>query len=532
MKLYGILLFCLGLLVCGCQSSKPPAQKIASARITILNEPSTLDPHQARDIHSLTIVRLLFDGLTRVGKTEKAELALAKSVSYSQDMKTYTFFLRDAKWSNDDSVTAQDFAYAWKKLLDPQYPSDIASYLYILKNAKAIKEGKLKPEALGVRVVDDKTLEVELEHSAPYFLELVAFPAFFPVNARFEAVNPNWAQSAASYVCNGPFRLREWKHSDRIVVEKNSTYWDAHAVELKELEIVVVNDEDTALKMFEKKELDWTGSPLSTLPVESINALRKQNILKTKEMLATYFIRVNTEHSLLKDARIRRALAMAIDRKEIVEHVTQGNQIPATGLVPLSFGLQEEPYFTDGAIPEARSLFLESMNALQVDKKAFEELTLFYSATQRNHLIAQAVQQQWNKVFGIRVKLESCENKVYFDRIKKQNYELAIGSWVADFNDPINFLDVFRYKTEGLNNTHWENSQYAELLRRSEIEANPIERLNLLKESEKLLIAEMPILPIFYFTMLYGQQSRLEDVILSSMGVLDFKWAKVAESTK
>lgn len=225
---------------------------------------------------------------------------------------------------------------------------------------------------------------------------------------------------------------------------------------------------------------------------------------------------------------LRRAFALAINRKDIVDHVTQGNQIPASGLVPLSLGLQKEPYFTDASLEEARKLFSNALSSLHLTKEAFPEIKLLYASSERNHLIAQALEQQWFQAFGVRIKLEATERKVYFDRLSRQDYQLASSSWIADFNDPINFLDVFRYKKGSSNNTHWENVHYSELLQRSATIVDIDERLGLLRESEKLLIEEMPILPIFYFTMLYAQQPHLQDVILSPMGTLDFKWAKVS----
>ncbi len=512
----------------GCGSPQKSEQKKIAARINISDDPNTLDPRKARDLASQTLSRMFFEGLTRVGKNDKAELALAKSVSFSSDLKTYTFHLKDAEWSNGDLVTAFDFVYAWKTLLDPTFPSDTAFQLYVIKNAKAAKEGKLGIEHVGMRAVDEKTLEVELEYPVPYFLELVAIPAFFPVNLHRDHINPHWAENPSSFVCNGPFQLGEWKHNDRILAVKNPTYWDAPAVQLSALEFVMVTG-DTELKMFEKGQLDWAGSPLTTLPVEAILSLKKNQTLKTKEMLGTYFIRVNTESHPLNDPLIRKAFAMAIYRKDIVEHVTQGNQISASGLVPLSLGLQNDPYFPDGALDEARRLFSEGLSRLHLDKKSFPDVKLLYAANERNHLIAQALEQQWYKAFGIRIQLESCERKVYFDRLSKQDYQLASSSWIADFSDPINFLDVFRYKKGSSNNTNWENAHYAELLHRSSIEVHPNKRMELLKESEKVLIEEMPILPIFYYTMLYLQQPHLKDVVLSSMGVVDFKWAAVDE---
>lgn len=531
MNRFIILVSCLILLVLGlgCQSFSKKNKKnliFPDLRINIQEEPQTLDPRKARSLSSQTLVRMLFEGLTRMNKEEKAELALASNVIVSSDLKTYTFCLKDSVWSNGDSLTAFDFSYAWKKMLSPDFPSDVSFHLYVIKNAKAAKEGKISLDEIGVKVLDEKTLEVELENSTPYFLDLVSFPAFFPVNQKIEEKNPFWAQNSSTYVGNGPFQLIEWKHQDHLTLVKNSQYWDAQKVNISSLQLQMLQEE-AELKCFEKNELDWAGSPLSTLPVDAINALRKENKLNTKELLGTYFFRVNTEASPFNHPSMRRAFAIAMNRRDIVDHVTQGNQIPATGLVPLSLGLQKTQYFQDADLIESRRLFDEAIADLKLTKDSLPRISLLYRTAERNHLIAQAVQQQWFEAFGVRVKLESVEGKVYFDRVSKQDFQLSAGSWIADFSDPINFLEVFKYRKGGSNNTFWENPRYISLLDQSAQVADANERKELLAQSEQILIEEMPIIPVFYYTMLYVNQPHLKDVVLSSIGQIDFKWAQI-----
>ena len=511
----------LSLLAFGCQSpsSKIVKQSERTVKINIVDEPQTLDPRRARDLKCQTISRMLFEGLVRMDQNEKTELALAESVDISSDLKVYTFHLKDSVWSNGDLVTASDFVYAWKKMLSADFPSDTAFHLYPIKNAKAIKEGKIDADAFGAVAVDAKTLTIELDQPTPYFLDLLAIPAFFPVNKKVDENTPSWSQNAATYVCNGPFQLSDWKHQDHLLMTKNSNYWDAPSVKLTSIELQMVQEE-TELKMFEKGELDWAGSPLGTLPVDALKSLRSGSALKSKEMLGTYFIRVNTQKGALKHASVRKALALAINRQAIVEHVTQGNQIPATGLVPTCLNLQKEPYFLDGDLQAAKKLFSGNL----------ADITLLYPSSERSHLIAQAVQQQWFAAFGIRIKLEAVEGKVYLDRMSKQNYDLAIGSWTADFSDPINFLEVFKYKNGGSNNTFWENSRFIDLLDQSAQIADTSLRREVLAKSEKILMEEMPIIPVFYYSMLYVNQPELKDVVLSSMGQIDFRWASFEES--
>lgn len=527
----GIILTFIGF---GCQSASSKNNAKSSSHtvtINIVDEPQVLDPRKARDLKCQTIVRMLFEGLTRVNPLEKPELALADSVEISSDLKKYTFHLKKSIWSNGDPVTASDFAYSWKQTLSKDFPSDTAFNLYVIKNAKAAKEGKIDIDKIGVEVIDDRTLVVELENPTPYFLELTAFPSFFPVNQKLDEKNPSWAQNANTYVGNGPFQLKEWKHQDQLSVAKNENYWDAPKVKLSSIQLQILQP-DTELKLFEKNEISWAGSPLSTLPVDALKMLRGKNLLNTKDVLGTYFFRTNIQKTPFTHPLMRKAFAVAMNRQAIVDHVTQGNQIPATGLVPISLGLQEDPYFQDSDVQIARGLFSEALKELHLTKEEIPEISLMYRAEERNHLIAQAVQQQWFDAFGIRIKLEAIEGKVYFDRISKQDYQMASCNWIADFPDPVNFLEIFKYKKGGSNNTLWENSRFTELLDLSSQIIDPHKRIEVLKESEKILMEEMPIIPVFYYTMLYVNQPALKDVALSSMGQIDFKWASIQEGIK
>ena len=492
--------------------------------MNIKDEPQTLDPRKARDLKAVNLTKMLFEGLTRMNRDEEIELALAERVEISEDLRTFTFYLREASWTNGDQVTAEDFALAWQKCLTPAFPSDTAFQLYVIKNAQLAKEGKAPLDDVGIHVIDARTLKVELEKPTHYFLNLLAAPPFFPVNHRVDEVDQGWAENIHHFVSNGPFMLGEWKHEDHLKVIKNELYWDAAEVKLAGLELVMVQ-EATELMMFEKRELDWAGSPLSTLPVEAIKWLKKGGALQTKEMLGTYFLRTNTESLPFNHPKIRLAFALAIDRKSIVDHVMQGNQIPATGLVPSAFGLKSSPYFKDGDDREAEKLFQEALLEIGVSKEVLSKTSLIYPSNEKNHLIAQAIQQQWFKTFGIRIKLEALEWKVYFDRISKQDYQLAVGAWNADFEDPINFLEVFKHRQGGSNNTHWENPEYARLLDESTETIDPLKRLEILSASEKILMEEMPVIPIFYYTMLYVNSPEIKNVVLSSSGQLDFKWA-------
>ncbi len=452
------------------------------ARFSLTADPTTLDPQKARDLNSITLIHMLFEGLTRTSSTGEAELALAEKVDVDEVGIRYVFHLRKSKWSNGDFVTAYDFEKSWKTILDPNFASDIAYQLYGIKNARKVKLGE--KEEIGVKALDGETLVVELEHPIPYFLELVTMPAFFP---------------AKESLYNGPFVLKDWKHSDVVKLKKNPNYWEADHVKLAGVYFYIATP-DTALQMFEEGKIDWAGSPLSTIPADAIPSVKR---LYISPFLGTAFYRINTDR--IKDLKVRRALSLSLDREQIVKHVLPGGAKSAWGLVPPEMGL-------------AKNLNVKLEN-VQIN----EPITISYCNSERNALIAQAVQNQWKKNLGLTVQLEAVEPKVFFQRVSKREYQIAMGSWTADFNDPINFLEVFKYKDASTNNTEWENKSYIDLLNRSSVCRSDQERKELLGKAEEILMEEMPIIPIFHFALNYVKNPNLLGVNLPPIGVLDLR---------
>lgn len=494
---------------CGCQKS-PPTTSSQTFRLNIALEPCSLDPRKLRDAGSSTIARMLFEGLTRVSLGGEIELALAKEIEVSEDGRVYVFHLRDSYWSNGDPVTAFDFAKSWQTILDPKFPTDIAYQLYPIRNARKAKRGEVEMGEVGIRAIDPFTLEVSLESPVPYFLGLLSLPCFFPMNSQWTEKN---------FICNGPFFLKTWNHADRLSLVKNSYYWETGTVKLDRVDLFVVGN-DTGLRMFEEGKLDWTGSPLATLPVDAVKELKEKQELQVSPFLATYFLRANTSEEIkgkknpLASSAFRRALAMSIDRKAIVEHLLQGGQKEAKCLVPPEMGLSEEGDFST-----------EALGLPQIDVP-IEPIVLSYNnSSERNGAIAQALQKQWEEQLGIAVAIEAVEPKVYFQRVSTMDFQLAAGSWTADFNDPINFLEVFKYKDGGTNNTGWENAQYIDLLNRSQLCRDLEERKQLLRAAEKILMEEMPLIPIYHFALNYLKKPELEGVVLSPLGQLDLRWA-------
>ncbi len=519
------LLFLTG---CGKERPKtkvaPTKTVVKTMRINITTEPQSIDPRKVRSLNDINLLKMFMEGLARVNQEGQAELALAKKVDVSKDLKTYTFHLKDAHWSNGDPITSKDFIYAWKKSLSPEFPSNNAFQLYVIKNARPIKEGKLPMSLLGISAPDEQTLVIELEHPTPYFIKLTTHPVFFPVNTQVDKSNEHWAENSDTFIGNGPFNLNSWRHHNVIEATKNSLYWDKKNVKLASLEVIMV-DQDTGFKMFEANQLDWEGSPFSMIPSDAYEAIKDQ--IQSKPILGTKFIRINTEHEILKSLKFRQALCYALNRDEIVTHVVAGNQRVATGLVPDQMNLQEQPHFQDGNIEKAKELLDQYLAENSMRHQDLPKLTLVFSANDRNHVMAQAIQEQWRQVLGFRVNLLALENKVYFDYISKKNFDLGLGSWTADFDDPVNFLEVFKTKDNGTNNTNWENREYIKLLEASRRCSDEKDRLKILAESEKVLIQELPMIPIFHYTMLYVKDPKVHNVVLTPTGEIDFKWADI-----
>ncbi|TGV07873.1 peptide ABC transporter substrate-binding protein, partial [Mesorhizobium sp. M00.F.Ca.ET.186.01.1.1] len=284
-----------------------PATGPKVLKLNLHSEPPTADPGIAEDTTSSTIITATFEGLTRVGKDNKVHEAAAEKIEKSPDGKKYTFRIRDAKWSNGDPVTAKDFEFAWKRALDPKTASNYAYQLYYVKGAEAFNKGTGKVEDVGVKAIDDKTLEVELTNPTPFFLELVAFKTYFPVHQKTVESNDKWATDAKTIVGNGPFKMETWEHKSKLVVVKNDNYWDKDNVKLDKIEFSMVEDENTELSMFENGELDWAGAPTSALPTDAIPALKDSGKMTTQPIAGTYFYRFNTEKAPFNNVKIRKA---------------------------------------------------------------------------------------------------------------------------------------------------------------------------------------------------------------------------------
>ncbi|MFJ9500012.1 peptide ABC transporter substrate-binding protein [Brevibacillus centrosporus] len=513
------------------QGSAPAAEAPAAGpkvlKINLHSEPPTADPGIAEDSTSGTIVRAAFEGLTRAGGDGKVHEAAAESYTVSEDGKTYTFKLRDAKWSNGDPVTAKDFEFAWKRALDPKTASNYAYQLYYIKNGEKFNKGEAKIEDVGVKAVDDKTLEVTLENPTPFFTELTAFYTYYPVNQKVVEGNEKWAAEAATHVGNGPFKLEAWEHKNKLVLAKNDNYWDKDNVKMDKIEFSMVEDENTELSMFDNGELDWAGAPTSALPTDAIPALKDSGKMKTQPIAGTYWYKFNTEKAPFNNVKIRKAFTFAIDRQSLIDNVLQTGQIPATGAVPPSMALKADGYFKDNDLETAKKLLEEGMKEEGITK--LPTITLSYNTSEAHKKIAEAIQDQWKKNLGVDVKLENKEWKVYLEDLHQGNFQIGRMGWLGDFNDPINFLELYKDKKGGNNDTNWENPKYKELLNQSALEQDPEKRKAILAQAEQILMDDMPIMPIYFYTDSWVQNDKVTGIVIDGLGSIDYKNADITQ---
>ncbi|MEW9669661.1 peptide ABC transporter substrate-binding protein [Ammoniphilus sp. 3BR4] len=540
-KLSAVILSSLLLTACGGGPAMPITDKRAELavkkedkgdqvlRLNIDSEPPTLDPGLAKDSASGTLIRQMFEGLTRVGEDGVPHEAAAENIEVSHDLRTYTFTIRkNAKWSNGDPVTSYDFEYAWRRILMPETAANYAYQLYVIKNAEKFNKGEIKDgTGVGIKAVDDRTLVVELENPIPYFLELTAFYTYMPVNQKIVEANKDWARNATEkYVSNGPFKLAKWEHHNMLEMVRNDQYWDTEKVQLERITFAMIEDNVTSFNMYENGELDWAGAPTADLPIDAIPALRDQGRLHVYPIAGTYWYKFQTERVPFNNAKVRKAFAYALDRQAIIENVTQADQIPAMGVVPPTMAVGEGGYFEDHDVEGAKQLLQEGLAELGVTKEELD-ITLSYNTGEGHQKIAEAIQDQWKQALGVDVKLHSLEWQVLIDEQDNGNYQIGRMGWFGDFNDPINFLELFKDKYGGNNDTLWENTEFQRLLNESALQTDLEKRKQILGQAEQILMDEMPIMPIYFYTRSYVKDEKVKGVLLHGLGDVDYKYAYI-----
>jgi len=471
------------------------------------SEPQGIDPHIVTGVPEHHILISLCEGLTIPNPNPKGSdgyiPGTAESWSISDDGKEYIFKLnKNAKWSNGDPVTADDFVWSWKRILTASLGSQYPDMLYYLVGAYEYHNGQIDNfDEVGVKALDTHTLKVNLKNPTPFFIGLLSHYSTWPVHKEtvlkhgdIDDRNGEWTRPG-NFVCNGPFQLKTWELNNKIVVEKNPHYYDASMVRLNEIHYYPVSNVMTEDRMFRARQLHLTSSmPTQKCP---IYIEEKNPNLKIDPYMGTYFYRINTENETLSDVRVRKALAYSIDRQLLVDKVTQCGQIPAYSFTPPgSNGYQpstEIPY--DPVL--AKQLLAEAGYS---SDNPFPKLEILFNTNEGHRKVALAIQQMWQNELGIQVELVNQDWKVYLSREMVGDFQISRAGWIGDYVDPNNFLDMFICEG-GNNRTGWCNEEYDDLiLKIAPATKSHKERLEIFQKAETMLLDDMPVIPIYTYT--------------------------------
>lgn len=461
----------------------------------------TIDPQLIEDSAGHDVARNLFEGL--MNQNEKGELVpgVAESFSVSTDNKTYTFILRkDAKWSNGDPVVAGDFVYAWQRAVDPATASNYAWYMELatMKNAAEIVAGTMTPDQLGVKAVDDYTLEVQLNEPTPFFAEMTTFATMFPAHkATVEKFGADWTKPG-NMVSNGAYMLSEMIPAEKLVMVRNPNYWDNANTIIEQVTSLVINDENLALTRYQAGELDKTDIPIGQYPdLEASDPDAATSVPN----LCTYYYTVNLSDSgnpALKDVRVRKALSYMLDRDVFVNAVLKGGQYPAYNLThqfTAGFAMPEIDYagWTQ-AERDAKAVELMAEAGFGPDKPL--DLTLIYNTSDAHKALATVVAQMARQKLGVNVTLANYEWKTYLEVRSSQQFDLARYAWCGDYNEASTFLNIMTTGNEA-NDGKWSNAEYDALMAEAKTLADPGPNYT---KAEQIMAAEMPILPLYQYT--------------------------------
>ena len=518
-----LLVLSMALSACGVQNTgqnkqqSSPGDQVKPAEITanLQTEPQSIDPAKNTAIDGGTVIYHVFEGLTRLDKNNKAQPAVAKSWDISADNLTYTFHLRDGvKWSDGTAVTAKDFEYAWKRVLNPDTGSEYAYQLYYIKNGEKYNTGKAKAEDVGVAAKGDGTLVLTLESPTPYILELLAFFTYMPVRKDIVEAHPeDWTQSPNTYIGDGAFVMDAWNHNDSIILGKNPEYWDIKRIKPDKVTFLMINDSSTELAEFENGRLDFGSNP----PADDFQRLKEKGVLNIDPNLATYGYLFNTKAAPFDDPKVRKAFSLAIDRKAIVETPPSTGEKPAGGWV--SPGIPDADPTKDFRDVGGNYYDIDKADAEEAQKllseagypggKGLPKVTLLYNTSEDHKRIAEMLQEMWKKNLGVDVQLSNEEWQVFLQDRANGKYQLARLGWFADYIDPMTFLDMFTTGS-GNNDADWSNAEYDKLIAKAKQTNDPAERMKYMHQAEDILMDQMVVLPIYFYIDDYVAQTNLK----------------------
>ena len=471
----------------------------------------SLDPHIGTTSPSAHVLKMLHEGLMVRDKDGELQNGLAKSYTISDDNLTYTFYLRESNWSNGESVTAHDFEYAWKKaILSTHYGALLFSPI---KNAGLCNEGKLPPSMLGVKALDDLTLEVKLDHPTPYFLELTSCVNFSPIHQGNKDLT------------NGPFILKKWNIAKCLTLAKNPLYWEKDTVKLESVHIKIIEDQAVRHEYFEKGWIHWIGDPLAPLSTDAIESKKIEDQVMSVPLNGMNLLIFNTEKYPFNNVNLRKALSLAISREEITSQLLTKSKRPALGLIADG----ENNYIKDGDRVSAQLTFNSALAELGLTPDQFPEIKLSYCPAFYQPTIMHMIQQEWEETFRIRVKLDPIDKGLLYNKMFNGDFQIGGMFWVSIIKDPIYILDFFRAVHEKMNVSRWQDPAYEKLLDQVDHEVDLDKRRALLKKAESYVMDAMPVIPVCFGSALYMKKQSLNNITVSPFMDVNFKQVTLSE---
>ncbi|MES1929408.1 ABC-type oligopeptide transporter periplasmic binding protein [Salinisphaera dokdonensis CL-ES53] len=509
-----LLFLCVGLTACSSDKSEqfpvkntPEIHDDGSTTLRRGNgaEPESLDPHQARSVPAANVLRDLYAGLVQIAPDGEIVPADAESWEVGEQKLVYTFTLRDnARWSNGEPLTAQDYVYSLRRSVDPVTGSPYAQLHTPIVNANDIIQGDKPTESLGVRALDDKTLEITLKAPTPYFLGTLAHSISYPVyRPAVEAYGAAFTQPGNA-VTNGAYKMASWRVNSMIGLERNSEYWDDANTAIDRVEYYPITNENSALSRYQAGELDWA----TKVPISQYDAIEKYipAQLHTQPTLGVYYYGLNLRRPPFKDSpELRHAMSMAIDRRVIVDKITRGDEIPAYGWIPPVVEGYAGAKFKWATLSDtdrqAKARELYEKAGYSEDKPLKVEIR--YNSGEGNKKIASVIASMWRSVLGADVTLRNEEWKVFLDSVRQgastEAYRLA---WIGDYNDPNTFFELMNSKF-GLNGTGYASAEYDRLQEKQAHMPDGPERQKVMKQAEATLLGDSPVIPIYFYVSKY-----------------------------
>lgn len=525
------LLAALLLTGCGKKSATTSTDGTKTLHVGNGTEVQDLDPQIVTGVPENKVINALFEGLVIEGPagTDTAP-GVAERWETSADGLVWTFYLRaDARWSNDDKVTAHDFVRSYQRILTPSLAAEYAYKLHHVVGAEDYNTGKLTDfSQVGFTALDDRTLQITLRHRAPFLLEAMKHYSWFPVHIptieKFDGLTrkgSRWTRTE-NMVGNGAFILTDWRPNQKIIVTRSPTYWDRANVKLDAIHYYPIESMDTEERMFRTGQLHKTNE----LPISKIDTYKRDYPENYRQDIyyGTYFYRLNVTRPPLNDVRVRRALALAIDREQLVAQVTRGGQAPAYHFIPPTEEFTPEARL-QGDLAEARRLLAE---AGYPEGRGFPKIELLYNTSENHRVIAEAIQQMWRRQLGVDIGLRNEEWKVYLDSQDELNYDICRAGWIADYTDPNTFADMW-VTAGGNNDTGFSSAEYDRLLRASMDTQTDEERFAIYQQLEKILMDEVPVIPIYFYTRVYAISPKVLNWVKNPLDNRAWKFIDLAE---